>query len=86
MAEPDWQAIVGLIFFVVVGIPILLLVITAITPSKCVDENNKIADLTGQINIQNTKISELNTTATFYQEQYNNLTTTTITKKDFTDM
>jgi hypothetical protein len=86
MAEPDVWKLVGLFLVIVIAIAMFSAVATIILPSKCTDENNKIADLTSQINILNTKNSELNKTAIFYQEQYNNLTTTTVTKKDFTDM
>lgn len=86
MAEDIVLKAIGTFLVAVMGIAMFSAIISILAPTKCTTENSKVAELTSQIDILNSKITELNNTATFYQEQYNNLTTTTVTKKDFTDM
>jgi len=80
------EQIIGGILVLIIVIPLMSVLISSLYGLNCQDYINQVKDRDSQIvNLKN-EINLLNSTATFYKIQYENLTNTNITKKDFTDL
>lgn len=80
------MAIVGTILTIIVFVPVILTLSSALTKMQCSDYQQKIDQLQLEINKLNSRVLELNSTAEFYKNQYFYLTNSTVTKKDFVEI
>lgn len=82
----DIEQIIGGIFILVVFIPLLLTVLSMIRTDQCSDYQKQIDSLNNQLNQLNAELQETKSTAEFWKFQYDNLTTTEVTKQDFIEI
>lgn len=84
--EVDLQEVIGVILFIVIFLPVMLTVLSMIRTNQCSDYQKQIDSLNNQISQLNAQLQESNSVAEFWKEQYENLTNTEITKKDFIEI
>ena len=82
----SFVAIIGAIIYLVFMVIVLTAFLPVFNEMACSNYKTQLDTCNSQISSLNTQISGLNSTAEFYKQQYENLTTTNITKKDFTDI
>ncbi len=82
----DPATIIGTIFAVVLLLSVIAGLTTIWHAQSCSNEINQINGLNANIGILQLKVNEFNSTAEYWELQYYNLTNTTVTKKDYTDL
>jgi len=83
--EDLWKLIGGIISIIFV-IMIFSVLITALSGISCSQEKSQITSKDLEIGNLKNDIQAINSTAEFYKQQYENLTNTNITKRDFVDI
>lgn len=84
--KAQWEQIVGVIIVAPILIALLGVLFASLNDMNCQSYKTQIQERDNTITNLNGNINTLNVTATFYKNQYDNLTTTNITKKDFQDL
>jgi len=79
-------AIFGALIYIVFVVIVLTAFLPVFNDLACSNYKSQLDTCNSQLSSLNTQIISLNSTAEFYKQQYENLTTTNITKKDFTDI
>jgi hypothetical protein len=85
MVEDPLAVVVSIIFLLIL-LPVMIAFAQAITNISCSDYKAQIDSKNLEINSLKNEILKYNSTAEFYRQQYENLTNTNITKRDFVDL
>lgn len=86
MPEDIIKSVIGIIVIVVVFIPLMTTLFSVMRSTNCEDYQRQIDSLNNEMNALKSQIVEANSIADYYKDQYENLTNTSITKKDFTEI